>query len=134
MAITAPKTVKLNKNVLASSLTDALNAALTAEKPLAANAQAQLTQLAKELEPIAAQELVALVTSTDPTVQKQYLAGLAGIIAARAASIGLDASYQQPIIIANVLEKWGTDFAAAISNPTVKILLQAAVAAIPLVI
>lgn len=133
MATTTPKTLKLDKATLANGLTsalqNALQAAATAEKPLAVAAENQLVALTATLEPLMAQELVEMVTSTNQAVQLQYMAGLAGIIAAKAGELGLDAGYQQASIIQNVLTTFLTDVATLVKNPNVQLLLKAAVVA-----
>lgn len=129
---TTTKTAKLDPTTLASGLSSMLQAALSAEKPIAQADQQKIAALATALAPIATAELAEMVTSTDPTVQQNYLAGLAGVIAAKAAELGLDAAYQQPAIIAGVLSTWATKLSTAIKDPTVQLIVKAALAAIPL--
>lgn len=76
---------------LQAFFTARLQDALSTEQQLGAEAQAQLQAVSAKLTPLLQAEMAEMLASTNPTVQKQYLTGLAAVIETETAALALDA-------------------------------------------
>lgn len=94
----------LNTAQVQTILSQTFASALSAEKALAGDAQAQLQQLAAELAPLALNEAIALQTAANPAVQSAYLAVLEGCLAAAIARLGLAALQTQRQLLTQICQ------------------------------
>lgn len=83
--------VMFDTDALRQFWADRIADALNTQKQLSAQAQVQIQAVAAAVAPLMQSMLQEMLGSTNPTVQQQYLQGLAGIIAAKTAEVVLDA-------------------------------------------
>lgn len=91
---------------LQAGYTASITSIVSAEKALAEGDKAQLTVLAATLFPQVTAMTQEILTSTDPIVQQQYLTGLAAVVVAKAAELGIDAITAQKQLIATETLRW----------------------------
>jgi hypothetical protein len=79
---------------------------LSTETALADADRQQLATLSDALFPLVTSMTQEILTSTNPAVQQQYLAGLGAIVAAKAAELALTAMQAQKDLIATETLRW----------------------------